>query len=50
MRNNGRAMIKAAIKIKIPTVVFKNPPTRGIKPKRLVMGEKKSQIPTTIIK
>ncbi len=41
---------KAAAKIMKPTVPLRIPPTKGIKPKIVVIGEKNQQIPKTIKK
>ena len=48
IKNRGMHTITAAIKIMIPTVPLRIPPTRGIYPNKMVMGEKNIQIPATM--
>lgn len=48
--HNGMHIIKAAMKIAIPTADLRNPPTRGIYPNNVVKGEKNIHIEITIRK
>lgn len=50
IRKRGIATIKAPTKIAHPTTVESSPPTKGMYPKIVVIGEKKRNIPKTIIK
>ncbi len=48
--HNGIQTSNAATKMINPTVPLRMPPTKGMKPKIVVIGEKNIQIPITIIK
>lgn len=47
-KNRGMQIIRAAIKIAKKTTPLINPPTRGMYPNRVVIGEKNRQILATI--
>ncbi len=49
MTHKGMQIINAARKMMNPTVPFRIPPTKGIKPRIVVMGDKNKQIPATIM-
>jgi hypothetical protein len=46
--NSGMQMISAARKIAKPTIPEISPPTKGMYPRMVVIGEKNRQIPMTI--
>ena len=48
--NRGNATISAAKNIAKPTTPFKKPPSKGIYPRIVVIGEKNEQIDRTIKK
>jgi hypothetical protein len=48
MINKGIDTKRAAKKMTNPTTLLNRPPTRGIYPRMVVMGEKNMQIETTI--
>lgn len=48
--NRGNATISAAKNIAKPTTPFKKPPSKGIYPRIVVIGEKNEQIEKTIKK